>query len=158
MTNIEAKTSSSGYNSARKKDVLIEVKNLKQYFNIKTSLGKKATVKAVDDVTFEIYKGETLGLVGESGSGKTTLGRTILRIYEPTAGRVVFLGVDITKLGRDSSFPTGKNAVYFSRPLRIPRPSYDRFGYCGEALDIHRLVSSKKRGGKSQRAVKNGRT
>lgn len=90
MTNIEAKTSSSGYNSARKKDVLIEVKNLKQYFNIKTSLGKKATVKAVDDVTFEIYKGETLGLVGESGSGKTTLGRTILRIYEPTAGRVVF--------------------------------------------------------------------
>jgi len=52
MTNIEAKTSSSGYNSARKKDVLIEVKNLKQYFNIKTSLGKKATVKAVDDVTF----------------------------------------------------------------------------------------------------------
>lgn len=145
MTNIEAKTSSSGYNSARKKDVLIEVKNLKQYFNIKTSLGKKATVKAVDDVTFEIYKGETLGLVGESGSGKTTLGRTILRIYEPTAGRVVFLGVDITKLGRGQLLPYRKKMQYiFQDPYASLDPRMTVSDIVGEALDIHRLVSSKK--------------
>ena len=112
MTNNESKTSPSGYNSARNKDVLIEVKNLKQYFNIKTSLGKKATVKAADDVSFNIYKGETLGLVGVSGSGKTTLGRAILRIYEPTAEQVIFSGVDITKLRRGKLHAYRKKIQY----------------------------------------------
>jgi len=102
----------------------------------------------VDDVTFEIYKGETLGLVGESGSGKTTLGRTILRIYEPTAGRVVFLGVDITKLGRDSSFLQEKMQYIFQDPYASLDPRMTVSDIVGEALDIHRLVSSKKRGRK----------
>ena len=66
-------------------DILLEVKNLKQYFPIRTGLLSSKPLKAVDDVSFTIGRGETLGLVGESGCGKTTVGRTILRLYEPTA-------------------------------------------------------------------------
>ncbi|RXE58176.1 ABC transporter ATP-binding protein [Acetivibrio mesophilus] len=145
MANNESKTSPSGYNSARKQDVLIEVKNLKQYFNIKSSLGKKATVKAVDDVTFNIYKGETLGLVGESGSGKTTLGRSILRIYEPTAGRVIFSGVDITKLKKGKLLHYRKKMQYiFQDPYASLDPRMTVSDIVGEALDIHKLATSKK--------------
>ena len=71
---------------------LLKVEHLKQYFPI----SKKFTVKAVDDVSFEIYPGETYGLVGESGSGKTTIGRSIIRLYDPTGGKIIFDGVDIT--------------------------------------------------------------
>ena len=75
---------------------LIEVKNLKQYFPVKTGFFKTEYLKAVDDVSFSIDEGETLGLVGESGCGKTTVGRTILRLYEPTAGEVLFNGEPVT--------------------------------------------------------------
>lgn len=67
---------------------LVEIKNLKKYFNV----GRGAVLKAVDNVNLQIIEGETLGLVGESGCGKTTLGRTIVRLYEPTAGQVLFEG------------------------------------------------------------------
>ncbi len=70
---------------------LVEVKNLKQYFKV----GKGQVVKAVDDVTFDIYKGETLGLVGESGCGKSTTGRTIIGLYEATDGEVLFNGLSV---------------------------------------------------------------
>ena len=70
------------------REVLLEVKNLKQYFKI----DHKLTVKAIDDISFKIYKGETFGLVGESGSGKSTTGRSIIRLYQPTAGEVIFKG------------------------------------------------------------------
>ena len=70
------------------KNILIEVNNLKKYFPVKTGFMKMNYVKAVDDVSFYIEKGETLGLVGESGCGKTTLGRTILRLHEPTEGKI----------------------------------------------------------------------
>ena len=73
--------------------ILLEVKNLKQYF----PLGRKSVVKAVDDVSFHIYEGETFGLVGESGSGKSTTGRSIIRLYQPTAGEVIFKGKNIAK-------------------------------------------------------------
>lgn len=76
---------------------LLEVRRLKKYFPIKVGLGKKKYVSAVDDVSFYIEKGETFGLVGESGCGKSTLGRTILRLYEPSSGEIIFDGVDITK-------------------------------------------------------------
>jgi peptide/nickel transport system ATP-binding protein len=80
------------------KDVLLEVKNLKTYYPIKGGLLRKniGAVKAVDDISFEIRKGETLGLVGESGCGKSTAGRTILRLLEPTEGQIIFNGKDIT--------------------------------------------------------------
>ena len=70
------------------KDILLEVRNLKKYYQVKNGLFKKVNVKAVDDVSFTIRRGETLGLVGESGCGKTTLGRTILRLLEPTDGEI----------------------------------------------------------------------
>ena len=73
-------------------EILVEVKNLKQYFPVRTGLLSSKPLKAVDDVSFTIGRGETLGLVGESGCGKTTVGRTILRLYEPTAGEVIFDG------------------------------------------------------------------
>ena len=76
---------------------LVEVQNLQQYFPVAGSrLFEKKVVKAVDDVSFGIRKGETLGLVGESGCGKTTTGRTLLRLYEPTGGKIFFEGKDIT--------------------------------------------------------------
>lgn len=144
MTNNEAKTSPSNKNLAREQNVLVEVKNLKQYFTIRSNLGKKASVKAVDDVTFNIYKGETLGLVGESGSGKTTLGRSILRIYEPTAGQVIFSGVDITKLKKGKLLPYRKKMQYiFQDPYASLDPRMTVSDIVGEALDIHKLATSK---------------
>ncbi len=131
--------------SGNKKNVLIEVKNLKQHFHIKNNLGEKASVKAVDDVTFDIYKGETLGLVGESGSGKTTLGRSILRIYDPTSGQVKFSGVDITKFQRGKLLPYRKKMQYiFQDPYASLDPRMTVSDIVGEALDIHKLSGSKK--------------
>ena len=72
---------------------LLEVEGLKKYFQV----GKGQTLKAVDDISFQIKKGQTLGLVGESGCGKTTVGRTLLRIYEPEAGKILFDGKDISQ-------------------------------------------------------------
>jgi len=124
---------------------LVEVKNLKQYFHIRNHVGEKAFVKAVDDVTFNIFKGETLGLVGESGSGKTTLGRSILRMYDPTSGTVKFNGVDITKFDRSKLLPYRKKMQYiFQDPYASLDPRMTVSDIVGEALDIHKLAASKK--------------
>ena len=80
------------------REVIVSVDHLKTYFQVGKNLGKKQVVKAVDDVSLDIYRGETFGLVGESGCGKSTLGRTIVKIHEPTEGRILVKGEDITNL------------------------------------------------------------
>jgi oligopeptide transport system ATP-binding protein len=133
------------YNKMTNKKILIEVRNLKQYFSINNHMGEKSYVKAVDDVTFNIYKGETVGLVGESGSGKTTLGRSILRIYEPTSGQIKFDGVDITQFNRSKLLPYRKKMQYiFQDPYASLNPRMTVSDIIGEPLDIHNLASSKK--------------
>ena len=85
---------------------ILEVKHLKQYFK-----NGRTVTKGVDDVSFDIYEGEVFGLVGESGSGKTTTGRSILQLYKPTAGEVLFEGKDVTKLhGRDEQLAFRRDA------------------------------------------------
>lgn len=124
---------------------LVEVENLKQYFQIRNHLGEKSYVKAVDDVTFDIFKGETLGLVGESGSGKTTLGRSMLKIYEPTSGTVKIDGVDITKFNGAQLLPYRKKMQYiFQDPYASLDPRMTVSDIVGEAIDIHKLATSKK--------------
>ncbi len=114
---------------------LLEVKNLKQHF-----AGKgKFVVKAVDDITFDIYKGETFGLVGESGSGKSTTGRSIIRLYEPTAGEVVFNGKNISgKLGtEETKFLRQKMQMIFQDPMASLNPRLKVIDIICEGLDIH---------------------
>ncbi|WP_461864656.1 ABC transporter ATP-binding protein [Thermococcus sp.] len=91
---------------------VLSVENLKKYFPVRSLLRTIAWVKAVDGVSFDIYPGETFGLVGESGCGKTTTGRTILRLIQPTSGRILFQGKDVTKL-------KGKELLWFRRHAQI---------------------------------------
>lgn len=94
---------------ADKKEVLIDVQNLKQYFNV----GKKNEVRAVDDISFQIFKGETLGLVGESGCGKSTTGRTLIKLYDATDGKVIFDNVDIQNIKKR------KDLLRFNRRMQM---------------------------------------
>jgi len=121
---------------------LLEIINLKQYFKVGGSFFKPQYVKAVDDVSFHIDKGETLGLVGESGCGKTTVGRTILRLYEPTSGRIIYDGKDITKV--DMLPYRRKMQIVFQDPYASLDPRMTVGDIVGEAIDIHNLASSKK--------------
>ena len=129
-----------------KKDSLLEVKNISRFFNIKKGFwGKSSKLKAVDDVSFEINKGETLGLVGESGCGKTTIGRTILKLYEPTSGNIVFDGKDITKLSNKEMLPfRRKMQMIFQDPYASLDPRMTVGDIVGEAIDIHKLFKSNK--------------
>lgn len=120
---------------------LVEIKNLKQYFNV----GKPNLVKAVDDVSFDIYKGETLGLVGESGCGKSTTGRTIIRLYDATAGQVLFNGVDVhgRKSKKDLKTFNRKMQMIFQDPYASLNPRMTVTDIIAEGIDIHGLASSK---------------
>lgn len=121
---------------------LIEVSNLKKYFPIKTGLLKKSNVQAVEDVSFTIRKGETLGLVGESGCGKTTLGRTIIRLHQPTSGQIFYGGTDITHV---NMMPyRRKMQIIFQDPSASLNPRMTVGEIVGEALEIHKLCNSKK--------------
>ena len=120
---------------------LIKVEHLKQYFHVGDFL-KHGTVKAVDDVSIKIDKGETLGLVGESGCGKTTFGRTILRLIEPTAGRIYYDGKDITK-GNITEYRK-KMQIIFQDPYASLNPRMTVADIIGEPLDIHNLYKTKK--------------
>lgn len=127
---------------------LLEIKDLKKHFRIKKGgFNKHQTVKAVDGVTLDIFKGETLGLVGESGCGKTTLGRTIIRLYEPTSGTIIYDGKPIF----DSEQNIAEKMLPYRRKMQIifqdPSASLDprmTVGeIVGEALDIHKLCTGK---------------
>jgi len=119
---------------------LIEIQNLKQYFPVGGSLLKPKYVKAVDDVSFFINRGETLGLVGESGCGKTTIGRTILRLYEPTDGKIFYDGVDITHV--DMLPYRRKMQIVFQDPYASLDPRMTVIDIVGEAIDIHKLAAN----------------
>ena len=121
---------------------LLKVKNLYQHFKI----NKNFTVKAVNDVSFEIYPGETYGLVGESGSGKTTIGRTIIRLYDPTNGEVIFNNKIISgSLDRDTRKMLRKDMqMIFQDPMSSLNPRKKIADIIGEGLDIHKLYSNLK--------------
>ncbi len=122
---------------------LVEVQHLKQYFPAASDkLFERRYVKAVDDVSFSIDRGETLGLVGESGCGKTTTGRTLLRLYEPTAGKIFYDGQDITHA---KMLPyRRKMQIVFQDPYASLDPRMTVGDIVGEPIDIHKLASNKK--------------
>lgn len=122
------------------KKVLLQVKHLKQYFKN----GRHIT-KAVDDVSFDIYEGETFGLVGESGSGKTTTGRSILQLYHPTSGEILFDGQDVAKLkSRSDQLAFRRQAqMIFQDPYASLNPRMTVEDIIAEGLDIHGLVKDK---------------
>lgn len=121
---------------------LLEVRNLKEYFNVRTEFGRTVPLKAVDDVSFDIGKGETLGLVGESGCGKTTVGRTILRLYEPTGGQVLFDGEEVTK--KNITRMRKEMQMVFQDPYSSLDPRMTVEDIIGEPLDVHHLYSNRK--------------
>ena len=114
-------------------DTLLEVYNLKKYF----TLGRKEILHAVDDVSFTINRGETVGIVGESGCGKSTLGRTILKLYKPTAGEIFFEGENITNYTVTQMMPLRKKMqIIFQDPYSSLNPKMTVVQIIGEALDI----------------------
>lgn len=120
---------------------LIEVRNLKQYFNISMGMFKSKPLKAVDGVSFYINKGETLGLVGESGCGKTTVGRTLMNLYKPTAGEILYKGKHIVTKEDINEFRK-KAAMVFQDPYSSLNPRMTVADIIAEPLDIHRMYSS----------------
>lgn len=124
------------------KKTLIEVKNLKKYFTV----GSGAILKAVDNISFAIKEGETLGLVGESGCGKSTTGRTIIRLYEATGGEVIYNGKNIHKLNKVEAKEFTKQAqMIFQDPYASLNPRMTVGDIVGEGIDIHNLYSGKQR-------------
>ena len=129
------------------KKKLVEVKNLKKHFTIARGKGlfgqHKDILKAVDDVTFDIYEGETLGLVGESGCGKTTLGRTIMKLYEPTAGEIIFDGTDIAPLKQKELSPFRKEMhMIFQDPYASLNPRMTIGQIIEEPLILHKVYKT----------------
>ena len=120
----------------QKQEAMISVRNLKMYFPVGGSLfEKKKTLKAVDDVSFDLYPGETFGLVGESGCGKTTVGRTIVRLYQPTAGQILLDGTDIAPLSEKEVLPyRSRMQMIFQDPYASLNPRMTVASIVGEPL------------------------
>ena len=120
---------------------LLKVEGLKQYFRV----SKSYTVKAVDNVSFEIYPGETYGLVGESGSGKSTIGRSVIRLYDPTAGKITFEGQDISGRLNHSQNNTLRTQMQmiFQDPMASLNPRKKVEDIIGEGLDIHHMYKTR---------------
>ena len=122
-------------------EILLEVKNLKKYYPVRTGFIKKTELKAVDDVSFFIRKGETLGIVGESGCGKTTLGRAVLRLEEPTSGDIIYEGEAI--IGKNMKEYRKKMQIVFQDPYASLDPRKTVSDIIGEAMDLQKLCKSK---------------
>ncbi|MBN6885101.1 peptide/nickel transport system ATP-binding protein [Cytobacillus horneckiae] len=119
---------------------LLQVRSLKQHFD----MGKGNVLKAVDDISFFIKPGETLGLVGESGSGKSTTGRAILRLNEPTAGEILYQGIPVNQLNtKEMKMMRRHMQMIFQDPYASLNPRFKVLDIIGQALDIHKLVKSK---------------
>ena len=127
--------------TGKKNEYLIEVKDLKQHFPIKTGFMKSIPLKAVDGVSFSIKPGETLGLVGESGCGKTTVGRTLLHLYTPTSGEILFDGKPVTT--KTIHEMRKEMQMVFQDPYSSLNPRMTVEDIIGEPLDVHKLYSSK---------------
>ena len=122
-------------------DTLVEAKHLKKYFGINTGMFSSKPLKAVDDVSFSIRRGETLGLVGESGCGKTTVGRTLLHLYKPTGGEIWFDGKKIVT-PRDIADYRKQTAMVFQDPYSSLNPRMTVADIIGEPLDVHKMYAS----------------
>ena len=121
---------------------LIEVRNLKEYFDISMGMFQTKPLKAVDDVSFFINKGETLGLVGESGCGKTTVGRTLLHLYKPTAGEILYNGKPVVTKADIREFRK-KATMVFQDPYSSLNPRMTVSDIIGEPLDVHKMYETK---------------
>ena len=126
----------------RNETPLVEVRHLKEYFPINTGFFSSKPLKAVDDISFSIKEGETLGLVGESGCGKTTAGRTILHLYKPTGGDILFRGKEI-KTRADINEFRKKATMVFQDPYSSLDPRMTVADIIGEPLDIHKMYKTK---------------
>ena len=121
---------------------LVDIRHLKKYFNINVGAFKTLPLKAVDDVSFTIQKGETLGLVGESGCGKTTVGRTILQLYKPTGGEIIYDGKPVQTKRDLKEFRT-KATMVFQDPYSSLNPRMTVSDIIAEPLDVHALCKTK---------------
>jgi oligopeptide transport system ATP-binding protein len=131
-----------------KDEYLVSIKGLKKYFPINKGFFKKSTsfVKAVDDVSFDIKPGETLGLVGESGCGKTTCGRTLIKLYEPTEGQIIYKGKNIERLSEQDMLPyRRKMQIIFQDPYASLDSRMTVGDIVGESIDIHNLMKGAER-------------
>ncbi|KUO76451.1 MAG: peptide ABC transporter substrate-binding protein [Clostridia bacterium BRH_c25] len=129
-------------------EYLLQVEDLKKYFPIKKGFFSKTVnyVKAVDGVSFNVRQGETLGLVGESGCGKSTIGRTILRLYEPTSGKIIVDGQDFTSLDREALRRKRKDMqIIFQDPYASLNPRLTAGEIIGRAIDVHKIAKGKER-------------
>ena len=129
-------------NENKKPAPLVEVRNLKEYFKINVGAFQSKPLKAVDDVSFSINRGETLGLVGESGCGKTTVGRTMLHLYKPTGGEIFYEGKKI-ETKQDIKEFRKKATMVFQDPYSSLNPRMTVSDIIGEPLDVHGLYTTK---------------